>query len=155
MTTAEERVAIEDVIYRYASHIDSGRVGDLEQVLHTDLWAQYGNAEPIAGRDRVISWIREATSTCIWQHHFLRTYHVDVRDDRATALVYHTSYQAFAGDKDVCQLVGRYHQELTRVDGRWVISRLVFEIVWGERRTDSLGYLASVGGRGPEVPGWP
>jgi len=78
-----------------------------------------------------------------------------VQGDRATALVYHTSYQMFAGDDDLCFLVGRYHDELTRHEGTWKISRLVFEIMYGERRADAAGYLAAVGGRGPQVPSWP
>ena len=69
--------------------------------------------------------------------------------------VYHTSYQKFEGDDDVCVLVGRYHDELTLHEGTWKISRLVFEIMWGERRADAAGYLESVGGRGPQVPSWP
>ena len=100
----------------------------------------------------MIGWIREATKNCVWQHHLLSVYHVDVQGDSATALVYHTSYQKFEGDDDVCVLVGRYHDELTRHEGTWKISRLVFEIMWGERRADTAGYLESVGGRGPQVP---
>ena len=78
-----------------------------------------------------------------------------IQRSRATALVYPTSYQKFAGDDDVCFLVGRYHDELTRHEGTWKISRLVFEIKYGERRADAAGYLAAVGGRGPQVPSWP
>jgi hypothetical protein len=155
MTTVEDRILIEDQIYRYASSIDSGNPDALYDVLHPDLWAQYGNAEPVEGADVVIGWIRDATKACEWQHHLLSVYHVDVEGDRAKALVYHTSYQKFAGEDDVCQLVARYHNELVRHEGTWKISRLVFEIVWGERRADTAGYLAAVGGRGPQVPSWP
>ena len=159
MTTVEERMLIEDTLYRYASSIDSANLDQLYDVLHPDLWAQYGNAEPVESAETVIGWIRDATKTCVWQHHLLSVYHVDVQGgldrDRATALVYHTSYQKFDGDDEVCVLVGRYHDELTRHDGKWKISRLVFEIMWGERRADTAGYLEAVGGRGPKVPGWP
>jgi hypothetical protein len=155
MTKLEDRIEIEDTLYRYASSIDSMQLDQLTDVLHPDLWAQYGNAEPVQGADTVISWIRDFTKTCEWQHHLLNVYHVDVRGDRAKALVYHTSFEKFDGDDDVCYLVARYHNELTRHEGIWKISRLVFEIVWGERRKAANEYLASVGGRGPEVPGWP
>ena len=74
-----------------------------------------------------------------------------MQGDRATALVYHTSYQKFEGDDDVCVLVGRYHDELTLHEGTWKISRLVFEIMWGERRADTAGYLAV--GRRPRPAG--
>lgn len=155
MASIEDRILIEDVHYRYASSIDSARLDRLGGVLHPELRAQYGNAGPVEGGGKVIAWIREATSDCVWQHHLLNVYHVDAAGGSATALVYHTSYQKFSGDDDVCVLVGRYHNELTKHEGAWKISRLVFEIMWGERRADQAGYLESVGGRGPEVPGWP
>ncbi|MFL6061636.1 MAG: nuclear transport factor 2 family protein [Marmoricola sp.] len=155
MTSVEDRIAIEDQLYRYASSIDSGNPDALYDVLHPDLWAQYGNAEPAESADVVVGWIRDATKNCIWQHHLLSVYHVDVEGDSATALVYHTSYQKFEGDDDVCLLVGRYHDELVREGGTWKIKKLVFEIMHGERRTDTAGYLESVGGRGPQVPSWP
>ena len=34
-------------------------------------------------------------------------------------------------------------------EGGWKISKLLFEICWGERRADPTGYLELVGGRGP------
>jgi ketosteroid isomerase-like protein len=144
---------VTDVLYRYASCIDRRDIEGVRATLADDLWAQYGNAEPVAGGDAVAKWIDEATSDCVWQHHLLSVYHVDVDGDRAAALVYHTSHQMFAAAPDTAHvLVGRYHTALRRETGGWKISRLVFEILWGERRTDSTGYLAEVGGRGPVVP---
>jgi hypothetical protein len=48
-------------------------------------------------------------------------------------------------------LVGRYHNELSRTGDGWKISKLVFEILWGEAKTDVAGYLDLVGGRGPSA----
>jgi SnoaL-like domain len=151
MTTLQDRIDISDTLYRYASRIDARDGAGVRATLADDLWAQYGNADPMTGGDTVAKWIDEATRDCLWQHHLLSVYHVDVTGDRAEALVYHTSHQVFASDSETVHvLVGRYHDELTRASGGWKISRLVFEILWGERRTDATGYLASVGGRGPD-----
>jgi hypothetical protein len=58
----------------------------------------------------------------------------------------------FASDPDTVNvLVARYHNEVVRTADGWKISRLVFEILWGERRQDSTGYLELVGGRGPKI----
>jgi len=151
-TAVLDRTAITDTLYRYASCIDRRDIDGIRAVLADDLWAQYGNAPPVEGGAAVAAWIDEMTQDCVWQHHFLSVYRVDVDGNRAKALVYHTSHQLFAGDPETVHvLVGRYHDELERgVDG-WKISKLVFEILWGERRTDSTGYLAAVGGRGPAV----
>ena len=146
----QDRADITDVLYRYASTIDRFDHAGLRSVLADDLWAQYGNAEPVVGGDAVAAWIGEAIANVVWQHHLLSVYHVEVDGDRASALVYHTSHQVFEDDPDTAKLlVGRYHNELRREPGGWRISRLVLEILWGEDKTDAAGYLALIGGRGP------
>jgi hypothetical protein len=135
MTTVEERMLIEDTLYRYASCIDSANPDGLHDVLHPDLWAQYGNAEPAEGADTVIGWIRDATKSCVWQHHLLSVYHVDIDGDEATALTYHTSYQITRDRPDeAAMIVARYHDRLVRVDGRWLIREKRMEIGWRETR---------------------
>jgi hypothetical protein len=146
----QDRMDVTDVLYRYASTIDAFDHAGLRGVLADDLWAQYGNADPVVGGDAVASWIAEATAGVMWQHHLLSVYHVEVADERAVALVYHTSHQVFEDDPDSAKLlVGRYHNELRREEDGWRISKLVLEILWGEAKTDAAGYLALIGGRGP------
>jgi len=148
----QDRMDIIDVLYRYASTIDRFDAAGLRSVLADDVWAQYGNAEPVSGGDAVASWIGEATANVVWQHHLLSVYHVEVEGDLARALVYHTSHQVFDDAPDTAKLlVGRYHNELRREHGGWRISRLVLEILWGEEKADAAGYLALIGGRGPLV----
>jgi ketosteroid isomerase-like protein len=148
----QDRMEITDVLYRYASTIDRFDLDGMRSVLADDLWAQYGNADPVVGGDAVAAWIGEATASVVWQHHLLSVYHVDVHGDRASALVYHTSHQVFEDDPDTAKLlVGRYHNELRREHDGWRISRLVLEILWGEEKADAAGYLALIGGRGPQL----
>ena len=148
----QDRMDITDVLYRYASTIDRFDLDGLRRVLADDLWAQYGNADPVVGGDAVAAWIGEATANVVWQHHLLSVYHVEVDGDQASALVYHTSHQVFEDDPEMAKLlVGRYHDELRREPGGWRISRLVLEILWAEEKTDAAGYLALIGGRGPQA----
>jgi hypothetical protein len=148
----QDRTDITDVLYRYASTIDRFDHAGLRSVLADDVWAQYGNADPVVGGDAVAAWIGEAIASVVWQHHLLSVYHVDVDGDHADALVYHTSHQVFGDDPDTAKLlVGRYHNELRREPDGWRISRLVLEILWGEDKTDATGYLALIGGRGPQA----
>jgi ketosteroid isomerase-like protein len=148
----QDRIDITDVLYRYASTIDRFDLDGLRETLADDLWAQYGNADPVIGGDAVAQWIAEAIAPVVWQHHLLSVYHVDVDGDRATALVYHTSHQVFEDDpRSAKLLVGRYHNELRREPDGWKISRLVLELLWGEVKVDAAGYLDLVGGRGPQL----
>lgn len=146
----QDRIEITDVLYRYASTIDKFDLEGLRSTLADDLWAQYGNADPVIGGEAVAAWIAEAIAPVIWQHHLLSVYHVEVDDDEAKALVYHTSHQLFEEEPDSAKLlVGRYHNELRREPDGWKISRLVLELLWGEAKVDVAGYFALLGGRGP------
>lgn len=145
-----DRLAITDVLYRYGSCIDRRDFDGLRAVLADDLRARYGNRDPIVGADAVVRWIDESTKTALWQHHMLSVYHVDVTGDDAKALVYHTSHRVVADARDTVHvLVARYHDDLRRTAGGWKISKLLLEVLWAERRTDTTGYLEAVGGRGP------
>ena len=148
----QDRSDITDVLHRYASTIDRFDLAGLRAVLADDVWAQYGNADPVSGGDALETWIATAIAPVVWQHHLLSVYHVEVDGDSAGALVYHTSHQVFEDDPDTAKLlVGRYHNELRREADGWRISRLVLEILWAEDKTDPTGYLALIGGRGPQA----
>jgi hypothetical protein len=56
----------------------------------------------VTGGDAVAKWIDEMTRDCVWQHHLLSVYHVDVAGDHAEALIYHTSHQLFEADLRPC-----------------------------------------------------
>ena|SRR5947209_19447749 len=150
LAAIQDRIEITDVLYRYASTIDSFDVDGLRETLNDEIVAQYGNAEPLVGADAVAGWIAEMIAPVVWQHHLLSIYHVDVDGDEARALVYHTSHQQFEDDPDSAKLlVGRYHNELRRTPAGWKISKLELELLWGESKTDAAGFFASIGGRGP------
>jgi len=152
LRSIQDRIEITDVLYRYASTIDKFDLEGLRATLADDLYAQYGNAEPVRGGDAVAGWIAEAIASVIWQHHLLSVYSVEVDGDHAKALVYHTSHQVFEAEPGSAKLlVGRYHNELRREADGWKISRLVLELLWGESKVDAAGYLALVGGRGPSL----
>jgi ketosteroid isomerase-like protein len=146
-----DRTGIADVLYRYSSAVDSFDKAGVRSALADDIWAQYGNGDPVEGGDKLADWIAEATATVIWQHHLLNVYHITIDGDQAKTLSYLTSYQVFNENPDAAIiLVARYHDELKRTPDGWKISRRVMEVLWGESKADD-GYLANLGGRGPKV----
>jgi ketosteroid isomerase-like protein len=152
ITALLDRAAITETLYRYGSCIDRRDYAGLRAVFADDVCAQYGNGDPIVGADALVRWIDESAKGCLWQHHMLSVYHIDVRGDEANALVYHTSHRVFEDDPGtVGVLVGRYYHVLRRTADSWQIGNLLLEVLWAERRTDVTGYLHAVGGRGPKV----
>jgi ketosteroid isomerase-like protein len=151
LRSLEDRTDIADVLYRYSSAVDSFDNAGVRGVLADDIWAQYGNGDPVEGADRLAAWIAQATATVIWQHHLLNVYHITIDGDQAKALSYLTSYQVFKENPDAATiLVARYHDELRRAADGWKISKRVMELLWGESKADD-GYLAGLGGRGPKI----
>ena len=147
----QDRIEIADVLYKYSSSVDSFDTEGIRNVLADDIWAQYGNGDPVEGADKLAGWIEQATATVIWQHHLLNVYHVNIDGDRANTVSYLTSYQVFEENpKAAVILVARYHDELQRTAEGWKISKRVMELLWGETKADE-GFLDGLGGRGPKV----
>ena len=147
----QDRTEIADVLYRYASSVDSFDRDGVRSALADDVEGHYGNADPVTGGDALADWIAGATATVIWQHHLLNLYHVTIDGDHAKTLSYLTSYQVFKEDpKAAIILVARYHDELKRTDAGWKIAKRTMELLWGESKADE-GYLDSLGGRGPKI----
>ena len=147
----QDRADVTDVLYRYASAIDAFDSRRAARRAGRRPLGAVRQRRPGRRRRRGRALDRRGDRTVVWQHHLLSVYHVDVDGDDAKALVYHTSHQVFEDDPDTAKLiVGRYSCELRREPGGWRISRLVLEILWAEDKTDPTGYLALIGGRGPQ-----
>jgi SnoaL-like domain len=147
----QDRTDIADVLYRYSSAVDSFDSEGIRSVLADDIWAHYGNSDPVEGGDTLAAWITGATATVIWQHHLLNVYHITIDGDQAKTLSYLTSYQVFEEDPEAAIiLVARYHDELKRTPSGWKISKRIMELLWGESKADD-GFLAGLGGRGPKI----
>ena len=130
-----DREQVEETLYRYASTIDAGDYARLRSLLTDDARARYGARDWIDGAEAVVRFIREKGQDVGWQHHLLSVYHVDVDEDEATALTYHTSYQITRDRPDeAAMIVARYHDRLVREAGRWLIREKRMEIGWRETR---------------------
>lgn len=130
-----DREQIVETLCRYASTIDAGDVGRLRTLLTDDARARYGARDWLEGADAVVEFIRDKGANVGWQHHLLSIYHVEIDGDVATALTYHTSYQiARARPDEAAMIVARYHDQLERVNGAWLIKEKRMEIGWRETR---------------------
>jgi 3-phenylpropionate/cinnamic acid dioxygenase small subunit len=128
--------SVSQTLYRYASAVDMKDWETLRSLFTDDADGTFGDREPLLGADTIVAWIQDSTKDCVWQHHLLSVYHVDlVAEDRAEALTYHTSHQISSDDADsVRLLVGRYRDRLQRVGDRWLIASKNLEVGWRETR---------------------
>lgn len=147
----QDRLDVEQVLYRYSAAVDSFDKAGLRGVMADDIEGIYGNADPVHGGDALTDWIDGATASAIWQHHLLNVYTVDIDGDSARTLSYITSYQVFKEDPDAAVLLAaRYHDELRRTSDGWKLSKRVMEVLWGQR-VPKDDFLDGIGGRGPKV----
>ena len=124
------------------------------RVLADDLWAQYGNADPVERRRRASpSWIGEAIADVVWQHHLLSVYHVEVDGDRAErARLPHVApgVRGRPGHARSCSSAATTTScgaRPTAGGSAGSCSRSC-----GARsKADAAGYLALIGGRGPQA----
>jgi len=130
-----DRQQITDVLYRYASTVDTKDYASMRGLFTDDAVGKYGSADAIHGADNIIAWIDAATQDRAWQHHKLTVYHVDIDGDVAQTLTYHTSHQTTVDDPDrVIVIVARYTDALRREGETWKIYDKYMDIGWIEER---------------------
>jgi hypothetical protein len=131
-----DRLDIQDLLTTYATAIDIRELDTVRACFADDARARYGQTEEwLVGGDTVVAWIDDATKDLEWQHHMISLYGVEIDGDRATALAYLLSHQKEAGTTDeIRMMTSRYHNTLSRVDGRWKIQVLDLEVGWYEER---------------------
>ena len=135
-----DRQEIADVLYRYASAVDTKDFATLRSLFVDDAHGQYTTVADLHGADDIVTWIDGMTDTKTWQHHKVTVYHIDFAGpDEARTLTYHTSHQTDAGDPGaVTVIVARYHDTLRRTPAGWKITEKIMESGWAERRVPEI-----------------
>ena len=126
---------VSQVMYRYASAVDVKDWSTLRTLFVDDATGKYGDYPELEGADAIIDFVAKASEPREWLHHLLSVYHVDVDDDEAVALTYHTSHQIEPGGAVFGLIVARYRDRLRRVEGAWKIVRKEMEIGIREKRS--------------------
>lgn len=156
-----DRLAIQDVLCRYARGIDRCDV----EVLHAVWWpgarADYGNGEVDAGE-----WsgaVVQALGAMRRTQHFLGNMLIEVDGDRATAETYCRAYHEVDAPDGPAEMEvgGRYLDRLEKRGGEWRIAHRRYVHDWN-RNTPSTavwdgplyGGLTRVGARAPADPSY-
>ena len=148
----QDRTDIADVLYRYSSSVDSFDNEGVRSTLADDIWAQYGNGEPVQGGDKLVAWIaggdRDRRSGSTTSSTSTTSRSTAIRPRRSP-----TSPPTRSSRRTPTPRSSWSPATTTSFgappDG-WKISKRVMELLWGESKADE-GYLAGLGGRGPKI----
>lgn len=123
MTSAEDHLAITQVLARYCHTCDDGAFDELVRLFTEEGSFEYGGTVTVGRVDLAAYFAAVQTPERRGKHVVANTV-VDVDDDRARA----TSDWVFLTFVDgvlAPKLTGRYVDDLVRTDGRWLLARRV------------------------------
>jgi hypothetical protein len=132
----QDRVALEDLVKRYALACDARGDADLLRTTFTeDAVGTYATDAPLVGADAIIKWIGMMTESAVWQQHMISPYSYDIDGDSAQVVAYLISHQNFRANRDVTTMMSsRYTLQCVRTDAGWRIKELQLQVGWIESR---------------------
>ncbi len=123
--TIEDRLEILDLAARYSHATDHGD-GEALADTFTEDGVFEGAGEPRVGRAAHVAATNALAASGMVLRHFVSNPVIEGDGDRATMLLY-VEVKNLA-EPSMPMLVGRYHDELRRVDGRWKFARRLVEV---------------------------
>jgi hypothetical protein len=156
-----DRLAIQDVLCRYARGIDRCDIDVLRGVWWSGARADYGNGEVDA-----VDWSGDvviALAAMRRTQHFLGNMLIDLDGDQATAETYCRAYHEVDGADGPIEMEvgGRYLDRLERRGGEWRIAHRRYVHDWNRNTASTAawsgpmyGNLKRVGARRPDDPSY-
>jgi hypothetical protein len=158
---AADRLAIHDVLCRYARGIDRCDLETLRNVWWPGARADYGDGEVDA-----LDWSGQvvvALGAMLRTQHFLGNVLILLDDDRAEAETYCRAYHEVEGDSGRAEMEvgGRYLDRLERRAGEWRIAHRRYVLDWSRNGPSTArwegplyGNLKRRGARRPDDPSY-
>ena len=139
----EDRLAIDDLLTRYATLIDGRRFAELDQVFTVDAVLDYRSAGGIRGVFPVVrDWLADVLAAFTWTQHLVvnRAVELDADADEAAsrALFQNPNSMEIDGRPWLFVVGGTYHDRLVRTDEGWRIRHRVEETTWWQNPLPGL-----------------
>jgi 3-phenylpropionate/cinnamic acid dioxygenase small subunit len=129
-----DRLAIDDLLTRYAQAIDTKDYALLQSVFAPDAVLDYTSAGAIqGGYDEVVGWLEKALANFPTTQHFVTNRTVALEGDRATSHSYFYNPMGWKSDDDRLRVFfvgGYYDDRLERRSEGWRIVERVVETAW-------------------------
>jgi 3-phenylpropionate/cinnamic acid dioxygenase small subunit len=126
-----DRLAIQDLLIRYAVAIDSKNWNLLDTCFTADAQVDYSQSGGIKGRyPEVRAWLEKALSAFAVTQHFIGNTTVEISGDRAATRTYLINPMIFRnpdGSQHIFTVGAYYSDELVWSDAGWRIARRVVE----------------------------
>ncbi len=137
-----DRLAIQDVMTRYATGVDTRDLDLLASCFAADVVASgFAAAGPVVGRDAWLAFVAKALGRFGRTQHLIGNQVVDLRGDEATMTCYVQATHELAPDRtQLMTLWGAYEDEFRRMDGHWrIVAHRLESIVTETRPTAAQG----------------
>ena len=123
--SAEDRIALQDVMLRYAAGVDDQDMEQYASCFHPDVEVHgMGPHGVVYGRDAWVAYVTEALDRYDATQHLLGPQLATIDGDTAKARTDVQALHCLAGQEDkTLTLWGTYLTELARIDGEWKITR--------------------------------
>ncbi|HJQ85048.1 MAG TPA: nuclear transport factor 2 family protein [Candidatus Binatia bacterium] len=118
--SADDRVAIAEIMGRYCHALDLGRWEEFPHLFTDDCRLDFGTLMGVfEGRDGVARFVETMRALGLFMRHYTTNLVVRGDGERARAESYVLAVTGPPGSSS--QTTGRYEDELVKVDGRWRI----------------------------------
>lgn len=161
MNDVADRLAIADVLCRYARGIDRCDEAVLRAVWWPGAQCDYGNGVGDAGEWSAA--VVVALAQMLRTQHFLGNMLIEVSGDRATAETYCRAYHEVPGPdgpQDM-EVGGRYLDQLEKRGGEWRVAHRRYVLDWNRNSASTAqwdgplyGGLTRIGARAPHDPSY-
>lgn len=120
----EDRLAVQDVMLRYASTVDERDYEGYRALFTKDVVVVGMGANDMHGIDEYYPWWKEAIDKYANTQHMLSPTFAEFEEDKAYTRTDVQALHFFPGDAETTLIFwGTYKTDMTRVNGEWKISR--------------------------------
>ena len=135
-----DRMAVTDVLNRYATACDTRNWALLDEVFTPDVEADYGGANVFHDRKAVVEMIRSMLGGCGPTQHLLGNYRITIDGDMAGSVCSVRAFHAGVGEAKgkTFEVWGEYRDRLVRTSSGWRIASRQMAVIWVEGSFDVL-----------------
>ncbi|MEE2032901.1 nuclear transport factor 2 family protein [Rhodococcus chondri] len=133
----QDKAEIADLIYRYATAVDTKDWDRMASVFTEDAHLDYSSVGyPPGSRDEVLAILRRALEQVPMTQHFVTNIEIRLDGDRALVRAMFYNPMRLPGATELTYCGGNYHHEMVRTSDGWKSCRLTEESLWFSNHPD-------------------